>query len=55
MAKINELTYEEKVDILNTYQDKTVKAHDIPKMYGISQKLMQEIVIEMGGAVASAK
>ena len=49
MAKINELTYEEKVDILNTYQDKSVKAHDIPKMYGISQQTMQEIVLEMGG------
>lgn len=49
MAKINELTYEEKVEILKTYQNKEIKAHDIPKMYGISQKTMQAIVIELGG------
>ena len=53
--KQHEISFEEKVEILKTYQNKEIKAHDIPKMYGISQKLMQEIVLEMGGAVTSAK
>lgn len=47
--KQHEITFEEKADILKTYQDRTVKAHSIPKMYNITQKTMQDIVIEMGG------
>lgn len=49
--KQHEITFEEKVDILKTYQDRTVKAHSIPPMYNITQKTMQDIVIEMGGAL----
>lgn len=47
--KQHEISFEEKVEILKTYQNKEIKAHDIPKMYGITQQTMQAIVLELGG------
>ena len=53
--KQHEISFEEKVDILKTYQNKEIKAHDIPKMYGISQQTMQAIVLELGGELRVPK
>lgn len=49
--KQQELNYETKVEILKAYQNREIKAHEIPKMFGISQSVMQKVVLELGGAL----
>lgn len=46
MAK---LTLEEKKEIMELYADRSNKAHDIAKAYGLDPRGLADIVIEMGG------
>lgn len=51
--KQQEINYETKVEILKAYQNREIKAHEIPKMFGISQSVMQKVVLELGGRCES--
>lgn len=44
-----ELSMETKQMILEDYNNPNIKAHDVHKKYGISQQVMQRIVLELGG------
>lgn len=55
VRKLHEISYEEKIEILRDYQNREIKAHEIPKKYNISQHTMQEIIIELGGEFREPK
>ena len=45
------MTLETKREIAELYADKSNKAHDIAKSYGVSSSRLAEIITEMGGKV----
>lgn len=47
-----ELSMETKQMILVDYNNPNIKAHDVHKKYGISQQVMQSVVLELGGGIA---
>lgn len=44
------MTYEVKQQILDDYNDRSIKVQDIQAKYHISGKDLMSIIIEMGGA-----
>lgn len=46
-----ELSMETKQMILEDYNNPNIKAHDVHKKYGISQQVMQSVVLELGGVL----
>ena len=53
--KATEISMEEKAKIFADYQNREIKAHDIPPKYNIAQHTLQEIVLEMGGELRVPK
>jgi hypothetical protein len=50
-----ELSMETKQAILEDYNNPNIKAHDVHNKYGISQQVMQRIVLELGGELRRPK
>ena len=50
-----ELSMETKQMILEDYNNPNIKARDVQKKYGISQQVMQRIVLELGGVLRRPK
>lgn len=46
-----ELSMETKQMILEDYNNPNIKARDVQKKYGISQQVMQSVVLELGGVL----
>ena len=50
-----ELSMETKQMILEDYNNPNIKAHDVHKKHGISQHVMQAVVLELGGNCVDPK